>query len=292
MQALLLGTGAGDIESPDQCPCANCATVRQRGGRSRRTYTSTLLDGELLLDCGPTVPGQLAVWAPQAHLRYLLVTHPDWDHFDPDAIATLAAQATSGRLVVCGSPAVIAALQARLPQVPADMWPIHGFAAMVLGPWSVRALPARHRGAAGDSLIYVISRNRESAATERASHARVGHATAFPVEPRHLLYATDTGPLLEATRAALQGTRLHAVIAEATFGPLTAGIPDLPSAHMNFPLLCELRNDLLQDGTIEAATPFVATHLSLHFCPPYEETAAWLAERGVQAGYDGMQLEW
>ena len=109
---------------------------------------------------------------------------------------------------------------------------------------------------------------------------------------RRLFYATDTGPLLDEARGALRGTRLHAVIGEATFGLATTGIPDLPSAHMNYPLLCELRNDLLQAGSIAAATPFVATHLSLHFCPPYEESAAWLAERGVQAGYDGMRVDW
>jgi len=86
--------------------------------------------------------------------------------------------------------------------------------------------------------------------------------------------------------------RLDAVIAEATFGLQTSGVPDLASAHMNYPLLCELRDALLCEGVIAPATPFVATHLSLHFCPPYEESAAWLAQRGVQAGYDGMRVEW
>lgn len=269
MRALLLGTGAADIQAPDQCRCANCAAVRQHGGRSRRTYTATLLDGELLLDCGATVPEQLALWAPRAALRYLLVTHPDPDHFDLDAIADLAARTAAGHLAVCGSPAVIAALQARSPRIPVDLWPLSAFQTLVLGPWSARALPARHRGAAGDSLLYVVSRDQ-----------------------RRLLYATDTGPLLAETRAALNGTRLHAVIGEATFGLQTSGIPDLPAAHMNFPLLCDLRTDLLQEGVIEATTPFVATHLSLHFCPPHEESAAWLAARGIQAGYDGREVEW
>lgn len=269
MKALLLGTGAADIQAPDQCRCANCAAVRQRQGRCRRTYTATLLDGELLLDCGATVPAQLARLAPSARPRFLLVTHPDPDHFDLDTIAALAARATSGRLVICGSPAVVAALQARSPQIPADLWPLRAFQTLVLDTWSVRALPARHRGAAGDSLLYLVSRHQHC-----------------------LFYATDTGPLLDETRAALGGTRLHAVIGEATFGLLTAGIPDLPSAHLNFPLLCALRDDLLQEGVIAAETPFVATHLSLHCCPPHEESAAWLAQRGVQAGYDGMEVEW
>lgn len=269
MQALLLGTGAADIQAPETCGCPTCRTVRQRGGRSRRTYTATLLDGELLLDCGPTVPDRLTVSAPAAHIAWLLITHPDRDHFDPDAIAAVARRSPGLRLRVVGSAPVIAALQASAAAAALDLRPIAAGQSLDLGPWSALALPARHRGAAGDSLIYVVSRN--------------GH---------RLLYATDTGPLLDPARAALRQLRLDAVIAEATFGLQTSGIPDLPSAHMNYPLVCDLRDDLLREGILAPTAPFVATHLSLHFCPPYEESAAWLAQRGVQAGFDGMEFAW
>mgnify|MGYP001167505434 CR=1 FL=1 len=269
MRALLLGTGAADIHSPERCRCANCALVRERGGRSRRTYTAALLDGELLLDCGPTVPAQLAALAPAARLSCLLVTHPDGDHFDRAAIAAVASRHAAGRLRVVGSTAVIAALRDSPAASGLDLQPIAVLETLAVGPWTVTALPARHRGAAGDSLLYLVSRNQH-----------------------RLFYATDTGPLLEPARNALHGLHLDAVIAEATFGLQTSGIADLPSAHMNYPLLCDLRTDLLQAGVIAPATPFVATHLSLHFCPPYEESTAWLAERGVTVGFDGMEFGW
>lgn len=269
MRALLLGTGAADIHSPDRCGCANCALVRARGGRSRRTFTSTLLEGELLLDCGPTVPSQLDALAPTTPVSSLLVTHPDGDHFDPAAITAVAARRSVGRLRVVGSAPVIAALQGSAAAPRLDLQPIAVLETLGVGPWAVTALPARHRGAAGDSLLYVVSRNRHC-----------------------LFYATDTGPLLKPARNAVRGLHLDAVIGEATFGLQTSGIADLPSAHLNYPLLCDLRADLLQAGVITAATPVVATHLSLHFCPPYEESAAWLAERGVTVGFDGMQFAW
>ena len=270
MHALLLGTGAADIHAPDQCSCPNCTAVRQRGGRSRRTYSSTLFDHELLVDCGATVPTQLDRLAPDARIAGLLFTHPDADHFDPEAIARIIdTRAASECIPALGSAPVIARLW-ELPRSDVlDLYPIAPGESRRIGPWTVTALPARHRGAAGDSLIYILT---------RAEH--------------NLLYATDTGPLLADAWDILRSRRLHAVIAEATFGPHTHGIPDLRSAHMNFPLLCELRNTLKRIGILAEAAPFAATHLSLHFCPPYEESDNILAACGIRAGYDGMELVW
>jgi len=270
MRALLLGTGAADIHAPERCACANCAAVRRRAGRSIRTYTSTLFDGELLVDCGPTVPNQIDRFVPECRLRYILITHPDGDHFDPEAITRLAEARASADCAILGSPPVIERL--RRDARAAEHCRLRCIAALEtirLGSWTVTALPARHRGEAGDSLIYILSRNGRS-----------------------LLYATDTGPLPAAAWNMVRRYRLDAVIAEATFGPHTDGIPDLGSAHMNFPLVCELRTKLLRERIIGDGAPFMATHLSLHFCPPHEESDKILAACGIRAGYDGAELIW
>jgi len=269
MRTTLLGTGAADIHAPDGCSCPNCVLVKQRGGRSRRTYSSAVTDGELLIDCGPTVPGQLAAVAPADSPRYLLMTHPDSDHFDPDAIAAIAAACPVEGLIVVGSTPVVETLRTHRGGPALRLIPAVPFETLEVGPWSITPLPARHRGEAGDSLIYIVTR-----------------------EARSLLYASDTGPLLPQALAELAGRRLEAVVAEATFGLQTNSIPDLASAHMNFPLLSELRQALLGYGTIGMDTPVVATHLSLHFCPPYEESASWLAAHGILLGYDGLTVSW
>jgi len=269
MQALMLGTGAADIRAPDLCSCPNCTVLRQRGGRSRRTYTSTLLDHELLVDCGETVPRQFARFAPGTRPRFLAITHPDGDHFDVAAIERLVHERVPERIPVVGSSPVIEALQSSPISGRLDFRCVSALEAVVLEPWTITALPARHRGAAGDSLIYLF---------EKAG--------------KLLLYATDTGPLLDDAWEVLEGVRLDAVIAEATFGPRSEGIPDLETAHMSFPLICELRKRMVRNGVIKETTPFVATHLSLHHCPPHEETQQALAHCGIQAGYDGMTLEW
>ena len=269
MQTLMLGTGAADIHAPDRCSCPNCTAIRDRGGRSRRTYTATLFDHELLVDCGATVPAQLARFASGVRPRCLAITHPDGDHFDVDAIVRLMRGEGTESVPILGSAPVIEMLRASPASAQWHLRQIAALETIGIGPWTITALPARHRGAAGDSLIYLIGK-----------------------AGRSLLYATDTGPLLEAAWDALRDVHLDAVIAEATFGPRTDGIPDLEAAHMNFPLLCELRKKMLRHGMIAAATPVLATHLSLHHCPPYEETCQILARCGIQTGYDGMCFDW
>ena len=269
MQALMLGTGAADIHAPDRCSCPNCTAVRRRGGRSRRTYTSTLFDGELLVDCGATVPEQFVRFAPDARPRLLAITHPDGDHFDVDAIARLVDDRVPEPVPIVGSPPVIDALESSPAAGRLDPVRIPAFETIRIASWTITPLPARHRGEAGDSLIYLLGR-----------------------KGKVLLYATDTGPLLDAAWDALRDLHLDAVITEATFGPRVDGIPDLETAHMNFPLVCEFRERMLRAGIITETTPMVASHLRLHHCPPWEETSQALARCGIQAGYDGMTFDW
>ncbi|NOZ24093.1 MAG: hypothetical protein GXP25_23700 [Planctomycetes bacterium] len=266
MRALLLGSGASDIQAPYQCECENCRTVRQRDGRSLRTYTSLLLDNELLVDCGGTVPEQMKKFAPTARVKQVFITHADRDHLNSVALARVPADAARLGLPIYGSSAVTSLVRYEI-QRHVTLHPMSPLKPTAAGDWTALPLPARHRGQPGDSLIYVFSRQGKS-----------------------LLYACDTGPLPEETVEALAGMTLDAVVAEATFGH-AGEHPDLPSAHMNFPLVCEMRQDFLRRGIIGDSTPFIAAHVSLHFCPPHEESAQWLRERGVALAFDGMQFD-
>jgi phosphoribosyl 1,2-cyclic phosphodiesterase len=268
MKAVMLGTGAADIASPRVCTCANCQKISQIDGHSLRTYASLLLDDELLVDCGATVPAQMKRLAPAALARNVLITHIDYDHVDPRALAQLPTDAMQFDLPVYGSPAVVSIWRYEA-QCHLDMHTLRPFEPVHVGEYQVLPLSASHRGAAGDSLIFVISR-----------------------DGRSLLYACDTGWLPRESAEALGNTPLAVVAAEATFGLKTEGIPDVPAVHMNFPLVCKLREELCRHGVIGDATPFFATHLSLHHCPPHEESEAWLAERGVTLAFDGLQFEW
>ena len=54
MDVLLLGTGSADGWPNAFCTCASCAGERSVG--RLRGQTSALVDGVLLLDCGPDTP--------------------------------------------------------------------------------------------------------------------------------------------------------------------------------------------------------------------------------------------
>lgn len=271
---LFLGTGAADIEAPTRCHCPNCAAVRHAGGRSRRTHSSLLLDAHTLVDCGATVPGQLARYRRSLPaIRHLLLTHLHEDHADPQAVAHLVETATAGgrSLTLVGGREAVSSLRALLPAVARVLLrPLRPFVTAPVGDWQVTALPARHMDNHPEAFLYLLD------------------------SPEYtLFYACDTGPLPTPTRNHLRSSPVDCVVMEATFGfqDEQAGIADLASNHLNFPLAVAERDRLLGEGVLTSDTPWYATHLSLHHCPPHEEAERWLAQRGIRLAWDGLEVD-
>lgn len=79
MKLLFLGTGAADwdIKSPE----------RQEGFRR---YTSTLVDGCLLIDPGPCVSEALRTFgADRSKIKYIINTHSHSDHYNKETVESL-----------------------------------------------------------------------------------------------------------------------------------------------------------------------------------------------------------
>ena len=79
MKILFLGTGAADWPE-------------ENGGRFRefRRKSSVLVDGELLIDPGPGVPGAMQEFGvPAESVKYVIVTHSHSDHCDPKTVEYL-----------------------------------------------------------------------------------------------------------------------------------------------------------------------------------------------------------
>lgn len=268
MQLLFVGTGAADYESAFTCPCPTCSTVRARPGRNLRHYSSLLVNGKLLLDCGPTAAWRLAeLDVPPAQVEAIVFTHSHEDHLDVPAVRSLlVARGTErGPLPVYGN----AASLARLAEVEG------------LQP---------HEVPAGESVELLGMR----LTALRASHiADVEQTLVWVVEdgPSSLLYATDTAWPPEDTWEALLALKLDGVIAEATFGLLGPECHgDCLTNHLNWPEFLRLREELQAAGVISSTTPFLATHLSQHLVPPHEEFCR-LAEPPVAVAYDGLHAE-
>ena len=280
MKLLFVGTGAADYPAALHCPCANCSAIRRRGGRNLRHYASLLVNGALLVDCGPTVPWRLAELgtAPEA-IAAVAVTHSHSDHLDLDALFALQCARTPARgpLPLAANERVMQRVheagRSRSPHTAKGcefaMQVISPGETFTLGGLTVTALAANHILARETALNYLIDDG-----------------------DRRILYASDTAWPLEETWQALSGAALDAVICEATFGPFAPEEchPDCLEEHLNWPEFLRLHGAMCAGGIIKPDAPFIATHLSLHWVPLHEEFCA-SAVPPVMVAWDGLTLE-
>ncbi len=261
MNLTLLGTGSADGWPNPHCACGSCSRARADG--VLRGQTSALLDGRLLLDCGPETP-QAAQRAglDLTRLRHVLVTHAHPDHCSP-AFLLFRSWVSREPLDVLGPPDVVE--QARpwvAPDSPVRFLPVRaGDRHRLDDAYDVRVLAARH-GGPGACVLYDV--------------AGPGG---------RLLYATDTGPLPEATVAALRDARLDVLLLEETFGDHTGHGTD----HLDLPSFAEQLRRLRRVGAVTDRTEVVAVHLS-HRNPAPAELARRLADWGARAVPDGTTL--
>jgi len=210
MRAQFLGTAAAEGYPDLSCGCDNCRRAQELGGPNLRKRSALLIDGELLIDLGPDV-----LAAAQMHgialtrVCYCLQTHEHQDHLHPALFVA--------RSPYCGvhdAPLLnFYSMQGALDRATRDMGhfatlgldeacarlnlavhPIAPFQTFAVGPYRVSTVLAAHDPTI-TSLLYIIER-----------------------EGRSLFYATDTGPLPEASWEALRawGGRLDTVIMDHT----------------------------------------------------------------------------
>jgi adenosylcobinamide kinase / adenosylcobinamide-phosphate guanylyltransferase len=258
MNLTLLGTGSADGWPNPHCSCSSCTTVRSAG--LLRGQTSALLDGVLLLDCGPEAP-QAAQRAGTdlTALRHVLLTHPHPDHCAP-AFLLYRSWVRDEPLDVVGPQEVVE--QARrwvAPDSPVRFRTVRAETSLVLEDYEVRVLAAAHGDAA---VLYDITG-----------------------PGGRLLYATDTGPLPAETVDAVACAAFDVVLLEETFGDHTGHGTD----HLDLATFPEQLRRLRAVGAVTGATDVVAVHLS-HRNPPPAELSRRLAQWGARVVEDGTTL--
>jgi adenosylcobinamide kinase/adenosylcobinamide-phosphate guanylyltransferase len=178
MLVTLLGTGSADGWPNPFCECASCVAER-RAGRSRRP-SSALVDGRVLIDCGPgATHAANAAGVSLRSVEHVLLTHGHPDHLDPAFLLTRRWTSRND------TPRVGTAAGHGLRDWlgPDSMVELHVLAPgddaglqTARGTYAVRALPAQHAHGDGDvmaeeALLYAIT----------------------APDGARLLYATDTG---------------------------------------------------------------------------------------------------
>ncbi|MBU6243986.1 MAG: bifunctional adenosylcobinamide kinase/adenosylcobinamide-phosphate guanylyltransferase [Actinomycetales bacterium] len=275
MHVTMLGTGAADGWPNPFCACASCSAERQ-AGRSRAS-TSALIDGRVLIDCGPTVPhAATRAGIDLAAVCHVLVTHGHPDHLAPAFLLWRQWVDGLADLHVWGPPAAMALCQEWVaPGAPVTLHELSGWDVLTLelpstdDTYRVRAIPAAHGHGNGDAL---------------AEEALLYDLRA--PDGARLLYATDTGCLPAQTLDAIDSSignsspepAFDLVLVDATFG-LKA---DHGTGHLDLATLPAFLDDLRQAGSIAPTTDVVAVHLG-HHNPPREELAPILAGMGVRA---------
>ena len=259
----LLGTGSADGWPNPFCACAACLGARARG--EVRGQSAALLDGVLLLDCGPEAPrAALRAGTDLTGVRVVLITHAHPDHTSP---APLLWRSWAGRtepLVVLGPADAVAPYADWIgPDDPVTLVPVgpdDPVADLDLQGYRCRAVPGTHEVA---TLLWDVT---------------------CPDGSR-LLYATDTAALGDAALARVADRAYDLVVLEQTFGDTT----DHGTGHLD---LVRFPAELARLRTVGAVTPttrVVATHLS-HHNPPTPELAERLGAWGAEVHPDGTAL--
>lgn len=260
MDVLTLGTGSADGWPNPFCGCASCSSERAAG--RVRGQTSMLVDGRLLLDCGPETPRAAErLGADLGRLRHVLITHQHPDHCSP-AFLLFRSWVGEEPLDVIGPPEVVEACRMWVaPDSVVRFIAVSPGDRLRLGEYDVRVLAAHH-GEPGTAVLYDVA----------TTDAR-------------LLYATDTGPLPDATVAAVRGAAFDLVLMEETFGDHAEHHTD----HLHLTTFADQVRRLRSAGAVTEHTEVVAVHLS-HHNPPTAELARRLTDWGARVVDDGTRL--
>jgi adenosylcobinamide kinase / adenosylcobinamide-phosphate guanylyltransferase len=260
MNLTVVGTGSADGWPNPHCGCASCTDARTSG--RLRGQTAALLDGELLLDCGPETPAAVQrAGLDLRALRHVLITHGHPDHCSP-AFLLFRSWVHDRPLDVVGPAEVVE--QARMwvaPDSAVRFLAVRPGDRHQLGRYDVRVLAATH-GAPGSSVLYDVTG-----------------------PGGRLLYATDTGPLPGPTVEAVRDAAFDAVLLEETFGDHLEHGTD----HLDLATFPEQLRRLREVGAIVADTDVVAVHLS-HRNPPSDELARRLSAWGARVVDDGSTV--
>jgi adenosylcobinamide kinase/adenosylcobinamide-phosphate guanylyltransferase len=224
-----------------------------------RSTTAALVDGVLLLDCGPDAPRNAdRAGVGLADVRVVLLTHGHPDHVAPEALLSRSWTSQSAPLHVLGPQSALEVCRDWIGPhddvhltavVPGD---VIDLAAQGLPGYIVLALAAAH---------------------DVGSDEMTRGALLFDVrtpDGSRLLHATDTGPLPQVTLEAVRDAAYDVVLLEETFGDTS----DHGTGHLDlttFPLeVARLR----EIGAITATTDLIAVHLSHHNPPDLDRVLA------------------
>jgi phosphoribosyl 1,2-cyclic phosphate phosphodiesterase len=274
MKVILLGTAAADGWPAAYCDCEVCEFARAEGGKNLRMRTGALIDGDLKIDHSPdSIAHTHRVPGGYAKVRTILFTHEHPDHLFTNELkrtTNVARDRADGpAIAVYGNERVLSMIRAVFKDPPAhrlDLKPaLVQFERVTLSDGTeVLPLAATH---CEDALLYRIARGGKS-----------------------VFYGHDSGIYKPETLEALgKAGALDLAILDCTHTVRTEGLEF--KHHMSISINRRMIEELRGRGAVTGRTRLVATHFSPHSgAKTHEELVGLLKPHGIEAAYDGMEL--
>lgn len=274
MKLQIWGSGAGEGVPALFCRCDTCRRARELGGKELRTRSCSLIDDRVMLDFSPDMFYNAYRYGRDLQdLSAVVFTHSHIDHLDSAELCMKApdyCDLPEGRLLpLYGNSTCIAEIQRQLRfdlgRVP-DIFAFHTlqpFAPVEIGPLRLTPLPATHAP-------------QEQAFLLLLEQAGVRY-----------LHCLDSAMPPAETLDFLAGTRLDGITMDCTYGSSR----EQSESHMGLSANVQLKQRLLAQGSADANTKFLLSHIAHHARLPHEELAALAAQEGLLTAYDGFTLE-
>jgi len=259
------GTAAAEGVPAVFCDCEHCRFARAAGGKEIRMRSGALIDGKLKIDFGPDAYAQsLRYGQNYVAVEHVLITHSHSDHLAVEDLACIHPPYSHREkpLKVYGDARVGEMLLPFCKENELEFIQIKPFETYELDGYYVTPLQAVHAVGSGEEpLFYLVERGGRS-----------------------ILYAHDTDLFTEENMAFLKGRHVDLISLDCTNGVL-----DLDYiGHMGITENLEMRRRLIENGTADENTVFVANHFSHNGLVSHEEMQKRLP--GFVVSYDGLTL--
>jgi phosphoribosyl 1,2-cyclic phosphate phosphodiesterase len=254
--------------------------------KDRRRYTCNYLTPDTLIDFNEHTPGAIAEYGiDSASIRYLLISHGHFDHFNPIEIIRFASSLPQP-LKVFGNSMVIDALELCRDTIYDEAT---GRFVPHQDPYNVvtEKLTLADPVTAGAAKITPLLGNHYM---NKPYNIMEQQSLNFLIETggKTIFYGLDSSYTMPQTLSLLTGTHIDIAIMDATFG--AREIDPTVSGHHNWVMLDETLDDLRNRGCINDTTVIVASHLSCGNFGPHDQEAPPQTARGITMAYDGLIL--
>lgn len=255
---LFLGTGAADW--PETIP----PEQDYAGNLNWRRLSSALINGHMLIDCGPSTLNALETFnVDPGSITDILITHTHEDHLSPGILRTLAdkRQGQAAIRLWAHSGAIC-----RIPKSSSlELHALKCGVSFKIGEMYIKPLEANH----------VVDETHEKPLN-----------FLFKTRSKEWLYATDGAWFLKPTWLELRKARLDAIVFDATIGEIEDDRRIFD--HNSLPMIRLMLSTFRRYNVLKEDAYVLLTHMARTLHPHHDEVKKALASQRIIPAYDGL----